>query len=582
MKHILLLCLLLNLLTAVKAQTAPDRPNIIWITCEDISPYLSCYGDSTVQTPHIDQLAREGVLYTRAFTTAGVCAPSRAAIITGMHQQSIGAHHMRTRLDLPGMKFSDLPEAIRSSLSKAFPPGLPFYSVLLPPDVRPYPEYLRQAGYYATNNEKTDYQFETPVTTWDELGPAASYRNRPAGMPFFAVFNLMVTHESQISARKEPLEVNPDSVVVPPYFPDTRTVRNDVARVLTNIRIMDRQVGEIIRQLKADGVYEHSYIFFYSDHGGPLPWQKRAVLDRGTHIPLIIRMPGGRDAGTIDRQLVSSVDFAPTVLSLAGIPVPSHMQGQALLGRQRAAKPRTYVYAAADRMDEHYDRVRSMRDNRYLYIRNFHPELPRYMDISYRIANIPMMREILRLRDSGNLGPYTRAWFEAPKPSEELYDTEKDPHQLHNLAQDPAYAGRLRDMRETYDAWAKKTGDMGAIPEKDMVSSWWQGQLEPPQTEKPTITQTANGLLIGCGTAGASIGYKIIKKGDSAQVVKRPVLSWDGAFISGRVRPGATIDVPFPWEIYSGKAIRLSRGDKLIVRAQRIGYAQAEAEFIQP
>jgi arylsulfatase A-like enzyme len=581
MKYLLPVWLLLFLYTGGNAQSHSDRPNIIWITCEDISPYLGCYGDSTVQTPHIDQLAHEGVRYANAFTTAGVCAPSRAAIITGMHQQSVGAHHMRTRLELPGMKFSDLPEAVRNSLSKAFPPGLPFYSVVLPLGVLPYPEYLRRAGYYATNNEKTDYQFETPVTTWDELGPAASYRNRPAGKPFFAVFNLMVTHESQL-ARKEPLEVSPDSVSVPPYYPDTRTVRNDIARVLTNIRIMDRQVGEIVRQLKADGVYENSYIFFYSDHGGPLPWQKRAVLDRGTHIPLIIRKPGGRDGGTVDQQLVSSVDFAPTVLSLAGIPIPSQMQGQALLGRQRASKPRTYVFAAADRMDEHYDRVRSMRDKRYLYIRNFRPALPRYMDIAYRISNIPMMREILQLRDSGKLGPYTAAWFEAPKPAEELYDAEKDPHQLHNLAADPAYATKLRDMRAAYDAWEKKTGDLGAIPEQDMVSSWWHGKLEPPKTEDPLIVQTADGVRISCKTPGATIGYRIMRQADSVPVVKRPVFSYDGAFVSGRARPGAMMDVPVPWAIYKGESVRLRNGEKIVVRAQRIGYTHAESAFIQP
>ena len=180
---------------------------------------------------------------------------------------------MRTRIDLPGMRISDLPEQVRQGLSRAFPPGIPFYSIVPPAAVRPFPEYLRTAGYYTTNNEKTDYQFETPVTTWDELGAYASYRNRPDGSPFFAVFNLMITHESQVAARKEPLEVNPDSVRVPPYFPDTRTVRQDIARVLTNIRIMDRQVGEIIQQWKEDGVYVNSYIFFYSDHGGPLPWQ---------------------------------------------------------------------------------------------------------------------------------------------------------------------------------------------------------------------------------------------------------------------------------------------------------------------
>jgi arylsulfatase A-like enzyme len=559
-----------------------DRPNFVWITCEDISPFLGCYGDSTVLTPNIDQLSREGIRYSRAFTTAGVCAPSRAAIITGMHQQSIGAQHMRTRIDLPGMRVSDLPEQVRQGLARSFPPGLPYYSIVPPPMVRPFPEYLRKEGYYATNNEKTDYQFETPVTTWDELGAYASYRNRANGQPFFAIFNLMITHESQVAARKDTLEVSPDAVRVPPYYPDTRTVRSDIARVLTNIRIMDRQVGEIVRQLKEDGVYESSYIFFYSDHGGPLPWQKRAVLDRGIHIPLIIRPPGGSSPGKTDDQLISSVDFAPTVLSLAGIPIPGHMQGQAFLGRQRAKQPRTYIYAAADRMDEHYDRVRAMRDKRFLYVRNFQPDLPRYMDISYRIQNIPMMREILQMKREDRLGPHTALWFSSPKPAEELYDTELDPHQLRNLAQEPAYEDRLQQMRSDYDKWAARTGDMGSIPEADMVARWWNGNSVPPVTATPVIVRERTGVRISCATDGASVGYRIFKPGKTNDTVQRRVSTYDMAFVSGRVRQGAMVDAPVPWELYSGKPLRLSKGDSLVVRAQRIGYAFAETTYVMP
>jgi hypothetical protein len=204
------------------------------------------------------------------------------------------------------------------------------------------------------------------------------------------------------------------------------------------------------------------------------------------------------------------------------------------------------------------------------------------MDIGYRISNIPMMREILQLRDSGQLGPHTAAWFEKPKPTEELYDTEKDPHQLHNLAANPAYAKRLGDMRAAYDAWERKTGDLGAIPEQEMVSAWWQGQAEPPQTAQPLVEQTVDGVRLSCKTPGASIGYRIIGQHDSIGVVKRPVFSYDGAFISGRVRPGAMIDVPIPWTLYIGEAIRLNKGEKLVVRAQRIGYTHAESAFIQP
>jgi len=414
---------LLLVFTAYNVNGQPKKPNILWITCEDISPYLSSYGEKAVKTPNIDQLAREGVRYTSMFTTAGVCAPSRSTIITGMYPMSIGSQHMRTMLEGAGKP--ELPE------------GIPPYAAVIPDYVKAFPEYLRLAGYYTTNTAKTDYQFEAPVTVWDENSSAASYRNRAPGQPFFAIFNNQISHEMHLSMYKDSLEIDPASVAVPPYFPDTKEVRKDIARALTNIQAMDRNVGKLIAQLKADGLYDSTIIIFFSDHGGPLPWMKREVLDRGLRIPFIVRYPNATNAGKVAHDLVSSIDLAPSMLSLAGIPVPSYMQGQAFMGDQKSNNPRTYIHACKDRMDKIYERVRLVRDKRYAYIFNYFPEKPGYMDISFRRERVPMMNNMLALRDAGKLNKNAMAWFKSPKEVEELYDGEKAPQQLKKLAKNP-------------------------------------------------------------------------------------------------------------------------------------------------
>ena len=388
MQLVVIVMLLLSGLTLSFHQRQPVRPpaaqpNILWITCEDMSYHLSCFGDKQVKTPNLDQLAAEGVRYSHVYSTAGVCAPSRSSIITGMYQNSIGTMHMRT---LQGDPYPH-----KSSPTKS-------YSAVLPEPVRCFPEFLRKAGYYCTNNSKEDYQFVPPVTVWDESNPKAHWRQRPqANSPFFSIFNLMITHESQVWMReKEPLLVKPEEVTVPVYYPDTKTVRHDIARNLSNVMRMDSIVGTIIRQLKDDGLYDNTIIFFYSDHGDGLPFVKREVYDRGLRVPMIVRIPeqfrvkGSRLAGNVEDRLVSFVDLAPTVLSLAGVPVPAYIQGQAFLGEQEAPSARKYIFAGRDRMDTELDRVRTVGDGRYKYYRNFMPEKPYYQNIGYR-QSIPMM-----------------------------------------------------------------------------------------------------------------------------------------------------------------------------------------------
>lgn len=308
----------------VKSETS--RSNFLWITVEDMSPRLGAYGDRTVPTPNIDRLAREGVRFTRAFATYSVCAPSRHTLITGMYPTTTGAMHMRTMQRTAALDEITDPELL----------AIPTYEATSPPEVKDFTEYLRAAGYYTTNNVKTDYQFETPITAWDESSDQAHWRHRPSNeMPFFAVFNSEQTHQSRIFERSSRPVADPDEVSLPPYLPDTALIRRDVARHYDNIAAMDRWVGGILEQLEEDGLLEETIIFFFSDHGDGLQRAKRWVTDSGIHVPLIVRFHQAKDAGTVNEDLVSFVDFAPTMLSLAGLNIPDCMQGQAFLGPER-------------------------------------------------------------------------------------------------------------------------------------------------------------------------------------------------------------------------------------------------------
>ncbi|HKK40874.1 MAG TPA: sulfatase [Bacteroidales bacterium] len=535
-----------------------ERPNILWIVCEDISPYIGVYGDDEVKTPNIDQLAKEGIRYTHVYTVAGVSAPSRSGIITGMYPTSIGTQHMRTAGD------------------PQYQP-VPPYSAVIPEYVKCFPEYLRAEGYYCTNNEKQDYQFTPPVTVWDENGPAASFINRQQDKPFFAVYNFFITHESQIFSRNDSLLVDPASVTVPPIYPDTKTVRHDIARMLTNIERMDSEVGELLEMLKKDGSYDNTIIFFYSDHGGVLPWMKREILERGTHIPLIIRFPGNKNRGTVNADMISSVDFAPTVLSLAGIPVPGYMQGQAFLGSRKAVASRKYVFAGRDRMDTEYDRVRMVRDKHFRYLYNYYPEKSYYQDIEYRLG-IPMMKELLTLRNEGKLDTIQAKWFKT-KPKEELYDVDSDPWETRNLVNDPAYRDKLNEMRTAFREWNKKVGDMGNIPEAEMIKKMWNGNSEPPVTMEPEIKRSGSGYRIMCSTPGASVGYRIIKADQINIPETHMIRTWDAKFAFGFGKNG-TPQAAYPaWNVYKGEVISLEKNDTLLVDAMRIGYQPALLKY---
>jgi N-sulfoglucosamine sulfohydrolase len=509
-------------------QPSMERTNILLITVEDISPMLGCYGDAVALTPVLDQLARDGVMFTNVYAPMGVCAPARASLITGMYPSSIGANNMRTS-------------------ARYLPDGIPAHEAVPPSEVKCYTEFLRAAGYYTTNNEKTDYQFAPPITAWDENGRNAHWRNRPDGMPFFSIFNIMTSHESQIWSRaNDPLVIRPEDVVLPPYYPDTYVVRRDVARAHSNNTIMDREVGEIIQQLKDDGLYDKTIIVFYSDHGGPLPRQKREIYDSGLHVPFIIRFPDNLLAGSVNNELISFVDIPPTMLSLAGIEPPSYMQGQAFWGEFKSETPREYIFAARDRVDSEYDMRRSVRDRQYRYVRNYRPEVGGYQEVEFRYK-IPMMMEMLRMRDEGLLNQDQMYWFRTSKEPEELYDLEKDPHELNNIASDTQYAPVLDRLRKAHEQWMKDINDKGLMSEKELVWSMWPNGVQP-LTGAPVVEQARGGVTLASQTPGASIAYMINK--NTPEPHKR-------------------------WLLYH-QPVDMQAGDTITAVAIRLGYKQSE------
>lgn len=527
----------------------PSRPNILWVVAEDLGPYIPSFGDSTIVTPTLSRLASEGICYDAVFSPSGVCSPSRAAIITGMYPTHIAANHMRTG---PWWGGSELTPEQLENARKNFPPGLELYEAIPPAAVKMFPEYLRKAGYYCTNNAKEDYQFRKTVTAWDESGKEAHWRNRTPGQPFFAVFNFEVCHESRIWAKaNDSLWVDENlDVPVPPYLPNTEVALKDIRRMYSNIKEMDYQVGQILQQLEEDGLLDSTIIFWYSDHGGPLPRMKRLCYDSGLRVPMIIRFPGKQAANTRNKQLISFVDLAPTILSLTGIQPPSHLDGQAFLGPYKASQPRKYIHAAADRFDEKSDIIRAVRNHKYKYIKYYKPELPMLLRVNYR-DQMPIMQELHRLNEAGQLNEIQRQWFRSTKPEEELFDTEADPHEVHDLATNPDYKAVLEELRAENERWTHSFDDTGLIPETELQAKLWPDGHHP-KTSNPVITENNGKIVINCNTEGASIGYKILE-GDQE---------------------------PKSWTVYD-TPVELKTDQKLIAIAHRIGYLKSDTVLYQ-
>ena len=436
---------------AVATTLAPSRtpgqaqqrlPNILWLVSEDNNPFLGCYGDKLARTPNIDALARRGLLYRHAFSAAPVCAPSRFAILTGVHPESCApANQMRA-------------------------------NAVLPPLLRTYPEYMREAGYYVTNNAKTDFNCDAdPAKIFDESGPKAHYRSRPAGKPFLAIVNHQSSHESCLFPQPQaPAEgaVKPADVRVPAYLPDTPEIRTDRARYYNAIAVMDGQIGARIRELEDAGLADDTIVFYCSDNGGALPRSKRYCYDDGLHCALVVAFPpkwahlAPAPMGTEITAPVSFVDLAPTLLSLAGIPTPAHMQGTAFLGSHARSRG-PYAFGMRNRMDERYDFVRAATDGRFHYIRNYTPHrVFQHGAYEWQARGYQSWeRESL----AGRLNEAQARFFKGPRPFEELYDLRSDPDEVNNLAGAPAHADRLRAMRKALDDHMVAVNDNGFIPE---------------------------------------------------------------------------------------------------------------------
>jgi len=532
---------------------AQEKPNILWIVCEDISPTLSMYGDTTAKTPNLDALAKQSLIFDNAFVPVGVCAPTRSSIITGMYPTSIGTMNMRTGKDVSswGRRVYNK-NIVRTDVEGG---SIIEYAAVIPSKVKCFTEYLRQGGYFCTNNAKTDYQFAAPVTAWDKNDENAHWRNRPKQFPFFSVFNIGLTHESQLWKQKQPLTVQPKDVPVPPYLQDTELARMNIARHYSNVELMDAEVGKIISQLKEDGLYDSTIIFFYSDHGGPLPRQKRAILDSGLKVPFMVKSVNSENIGRTN-QLISFVDLAPTILSLGNIEPPKHLDGKAFLGTFTNA-PRNYVYGSSDRFDESTDRSRAIRNKQFLYVVNYFPEKIKYKEISYR-KNIPMMNELLELKEQKKLNETQLQWFQT-KTIEELYDCENDPHNLVNIAQDAAYKSILTEFRNENLYRIQNYPDLGLIPEAKLIDMMWPN-FEQPVTNAVTLgaVETSQGRIISLSsqTKGASIAYYISKN------------------------PNEELNYNSNWKLYS-KPLTVEEGNYVYTIAERIGFKESDISIIK-
>jgi arylsulfatase A-like enzyme len=438
---------LATLATRARANERPQRsrPNILWLVSEDNFPFISAYGDRLAHTPTIDALATSGVLYQNAFSTHPVCAPSRYGIITGMYAQSAApAQHMRAEARLPHF-------------------------------VQGFPKYLRDAGYYCTNNAKTDYNASLDVQAlWHESSDRAHWRNRPANAPFFAVFNFMTTHESRLFAPT-PGRVRPEDVRVPQYLPDTPDVRRDISSYYNLIERMDGEVAAHLAALDAAGLADDTIVFYYSDNGGVLPRSKRYCYDEGMRTALVMRVPekwahlAPASPGSIITTPVGLIDLAPTVLSMAGLSPPSYMHGVPLVAPRRV-KRRQYMLGGRDRMDERYDFMRTARDERYRYIRNYLPHRIYGQHGAFE-WQMDSYRAWERAYRAGQLNPAQRRFF-GEKPAEELYDIEADPDQLENLVEVASHRKRLETMRAALDAHMLAVNDNGFIPESSPLEGY--------------------------------------------------------------------------------------------------------------
>jgi len=437
----------------VRAQR--PRPNFLIVMTEDITANVHCFGDDYSVTPALDRLAKRGCAYVNAWSHAPVCAPAKTTLWSGMYATATGAEHMRSLTRLPN-------------------------------DVRMFPAYLRDAGYFCSLNGGDDFNLEVPADTFDSFasqipenvrptGARGHWRERKAGQPFLAFFDDYSTHESRIRSQSQTNSHflhDPARVRVPAYHPDTPEVRRDWTQYYDNITTVDRNVQARLDELEADGLVDDTIIFFISDHGAGMPRSKRLPYNSGLNVPILVVVPekfrhlATKDhlAGGKSTRLIGLVDVAPSILGCAGISVPDFCQGRAFLG-PNAATSRSYNFGFRGRMDERGDLIRSVRDKRYVYIRNYYPHRIYGQYIAY-MWGTPTTQVWESLYKAGRLHPPQTYFWEA-KPPEELYDLRADPDEVHNLASSPRHRLILDRFRRAQARHALETRDVGFLTEAE-------------------------------------------------------------------------------------------------------------------
>jgi uncharacterized sulfatase len=476
MKNFCYFLLLLGFIACNGKNEGPSKPNILWISHEDLGPIYGCFGDDYAQTPAIDALAAKSIKFTQTFSNAPICAPARSTLITGMYAVSLGTQHLR----------SDIP---------------------VPKSMKILPEVMKEAGYFTSNNVKTDYNF-SHEGRWDESSKAAHWRNRPEGKPFFSVFNIMITHEGPTNALRTSdtatLEEfhDPSQAVLPPHLPDSPKMREIWAHMYDLLSVFDQQVEDLLAQLEEDGLLEETIIFVFSDHGHGLPGYKRWLDNAGLHVPLILHVPKKYEhlveniQGKESDRLVGFVDFAPTVIRMAGEEVPEMMEGLDFLAEDQ----KEFVFGYRDRADDCYEVARSVYDGRYLYIRHFMPQLPYYQN-ALIFNKGGSYAEINRLRAAGELPEAAQKMY-AAKPVEMLFDLENDPLEQNNLASLPEMKSKLDQLALELDNWMIRHRDTGLLTEGIMMQQASQSMSSVYEASRGYTTESFKEVLSVAKMAG--------------------------------------------------------------------------------
>ena len=469
---------------------AQESPNFLWLVCEDQSLFFSIYGDSSANTSNINQLAKDGIVYQNCYTPSPVCAPSRSSLITGMYPTTLGTQHMRA------YKKSAINNTINNHNS------LQYYSAKPIKPIRFFTEDLRAKGYYCTNNSKEDYNMLTSPLAWDESSQNAHWRNRKEGQPFFSVFNFNVTHESRVWKNKEPYSKEElENVLIPYLFPDDNGIRSDLLTNYKNIEKLDAQIGVIIDQLKADDLYDNTIIFFFSDHGGPFPRYKRSIYETGLRVPMVAKWINDSCRGN-NYQLVSFIDFAPTILDVAKIEREFPFEGVSFFKKDQ----RQYVFAATDRFDEVTDMRRSIRVGDFKLIYNGDTTSSVYKTVGYR-QQMKMMKVLDSLKEEQGSNTYFSNWFSKHKDRFELYEVTKDYYETNNLMSNPKYEQVYKTLKHHLFRWIEES-DFGNMGESDMLEYMFTSAMSIPKLNMPKLITNGEGYLIESNNQYASVGWR--------------------------------------------------------------------------